>query len=106
MRVSCSALLAISLLTPVVAQPQEVHTRYGAITGIASQGLRIFKGIPYSTPPTGELRWKRPLPPHPWTGIRQASEFAASCIQPARVQSQSEDCLYLNIWSLPAVRNA
>ncbi len=103
MRLPILALLAISLS----AQDTEVRTRYGVVAGAESQGLRVFKGIPYATPPVGDLRWKRPLAPKPWTGVRQATEFAASCVQPApRVQPQSEDCLYLNVWSLPAAQNA
>jgi para-nitrobenzyl esterase len=106
MRFSGPALLAISLVTPAAAQNIEVQTRYGAVSGTESQGLDIFKGIPYASPPAGDLRWKPPLPPKPWNGIRQATEFAPSCMQPARLQPQSEDCLYLNIWKLPAVHGA
>ena len=97
------ALLAISFV-PLLGD--EVATRYGTVAGIEDAGLRVFKGIPYATPPVGELRWKRPLPPKPWTGVRQAGEFGASCIQPARVEPQSEDCLYLNVWSPAGARNA
>jgi para-nitrobenzyl esterase len=57
-------------------------------------------------PPVGELRWKRPLPPQAWSGVRQAVQFGASCVQPSRVQPQSEDCLYLNIWSRHDAHNA
>jgi para-nitrobenzyl esterase len=102
MRLPIFALAAISLW----AQDVQVHTRYGAVAGSESEELRVFKGIPYATPPTDGLRWKRPLPPKAWTGIRQATEYAASCIQPARVRPQSEDCLYLNVWSLKAAHNA
>lgn len=103
MRILILALLAVSLW----AQSLEVRTHYGSVSGAETQGLRVFKGIPYATPPVGDLRWKRPLPPKPWTGVRPATEFAASCIQPSpRVQKQSEDCLYLNVWGLPSARNA
>src|SRR4051812_20076686 len=96
--------LAFSCLTH--GAQTEVGTRYGAVSGTLNSDLRIFKGIPYATPPVGELRWKSPLPPKPWTGVRESVEFAASCIQPSRVAPQSEDCLYLNIWGRPEVRNA
>lgn len=91
---------------PHAAHAAEVRTPYGVVAGSEESGLRVFKGIPFATPPTGELRWKRPLPPKPWTGIRQAVEFGASCIQPSRAQPQSEDCLYLNIWSPAGARSA
>jgi para-nitrobenzyl esterase len=102
----CPTVLGLLLIgLPVCAQ--EVHTRYGAVAGSEVQGLRVFKGIPFATPPVGNLRWAAPEPPGPWNGVRQATAFGPSCIQPApRVQPQSEDCLYLNVWSLPDARNA
>ncbi len=103
-------VLAILLWTPAAAQNKEiqleVRTRYGTVAGSGSQGLRIFKGIPYAAPPVGELRWKPPAALKPWTGLRLAADFAPSCIQPSRIQPQSEDCLYLNIWSPPEPHNA
>ncbi len=105
MRLSRLAWLMLLIIADAGAQT-EIQTRYGRVAGVEESGLRVFRGIPYATPPTGELRWKRPLPPKSWTGVRPALEFAASCIQPSRVQPQSEDCLYLNIWSPAASRNA
>ena len=74
--------------------------------------MRIFKGIPFATPPVGELRWKAPQAPKNWTGIRKCTEFSASPIQNkpepflcwsaefiAQPEPLSEDCLYLNIWT-------
>lgn len=90
----------------VWAAGTEIRTRYGVVSGSDESGLRVFKGIPYATPPTGELRWKRPLPPKPWTGVRPAIEFSSSCIQPAPVHPQSEDCLYLNVWTSTGAHNA
>ena len=94
-----------SLLSSASAQT-EIPTRYGAVAGAVESDLRVFKGIPYAAPPLGNLRWKPPTPPKPWTATRPAVEFATSGVQPAHVQPQSEDCLYLNIWSLAAARNA
>ena len=34
-----------------------------------------FLGIPYAQPPVGNLRWRAPVPPRPWTGIRNATTF-------------------------------
>jgi len=105
MRAFVPVFWALWLITPAVAQT-EIRIRYGLVSGTGESGLRIFRGIPYATPPVGELRWTRPRPPMPWQGTRPAVEFAASCIQPARVQPQSEDCLYLNIWTSQTMRNA
>jgi para-nitrobenzyl esterase len=69
--------------------------------------VQVYKGIPYAAPPVGDLRWKPPQPVLPWEEIREASRFSPTCPQPTRAgtvsgsqsQKQSEDCLYLNIWT-------
>src|SRR5262249_8168443 len=99
----CTAALLVCL--PLCAST-EVKTRYGAVSGTEDAGLRIFKGIPYAPPPVGDLRWKPPQPPKPWTGVRPVTAFSASCVQPSRVTPQSEDCLCLNIWGAPDARHA
>ncbi|MBV9156069.1 MAG: carboxylesterase family protein [Acidobacteriaceae bacterium] len=88
-----------------------VRTDAGSVEGSSSADskVRIFKGIPYAAPPVGELRWKAPQPAPAWTGVKNASEFGARCMQ-GRIYSDmvfrdngpSEDCLYLNVWT-PAV---
>ena len=53
-------------------------------------------------PPVGELRWKAPVPNEPWEGVRDATAFGDSCAQLDSLQggaSESEDCLYLNVWT-------
>ena len=84
-------------------------TTSGKIEGTYLDGLYIFKGVPYATPPVGNLRWVPPQPNESWDGVRPAVEFgpiAPQTIMPNPaldsirvVQQQSEDCLYLNIWS-------
>jgi len=80
----------------------------GQVVG-AKQNVQVFKGIPYAKPPVGELRWRAPLPPEAWTGVRDCFEFGNACPQraPALMGSipqmainapHSEDCLYLNVW--------
>jgi para-nitrobenzyl esterase len=71
-----------------------------------SNGVASFKGIPFAAPPVGALRWKAPQPVQPWTGVKQASAFGASCMQDAMFTkifgappATSEDCLYLNVWT-------
>ena len=44
--------------------------------------LRVFKGIPYASPPVGLARWKPPSPMPRWAGVRQATEFGPACFQP------------------------
>jgi para-nitrobenzyl esterase len=75
----------------------------GAVRGAAVSGVYQFLGLPYAAPPTGELRWRPPQPPAKWNGVRDATQFAPSCPQPASLFAPpapfSEDCLYLNIYT-------
>ncbi len=85
--------------------PYVVRTTAGLVRGIAwhSNGAQ-FLGIPYAEPPLGTLRWRAPVPKKPWTGIRDANAFGASCAQPDLggwnkhdADTGVEDCLYLNV---------
>src|SRR5262245_25131572 len=80
----------------------------GLISGVTVDGVRSFKGIPFAAPPVGDLRWKAPRPVLPWDGVRQCDAYGPECPQapyPAGSmyssppQKQSEDCLYLNVWT-------
>ncbi|OPG14145.1 carboxylesterase family protein [Microbispora sp. GKU 823] len=74
----------------------------------ADGAVRVFKGVPYAAPPIGPLRWRTPRPPAFWEGVRPATVYGPVAPQP-RVppsslyfpgeRAQSEDCLYLNVWS-------
>ncbi len=69
----------------------------GALT---SDGVAVFKNIPFAQPPVGDLRWKEPVSPKAWTGVRDATEFGPMCIQNGNGRyPHSEDCLQLNIWT-------
>jgi para-nitrobenzyl esterase len=86
-----------------------VQTRSGKLAGNYEEGLCIFRGIPYASPPVGRLRWLPPEPHPPWTGVRPAHTFGAASLQSPDMLTgipelqcrdpQSEDCLFLNIWS-------
>jgi para-nitrobenzyl esterase len=90
-----------------------VKTSYGELEGVFERNLYSFKGIPYAAPPLGELRWLPPRPCAPWHGIRPAKEFGSIAPQnmmtlpglSERPEPQSEDCLFLNIFS-PGIDNA
>jgi len=82
------------------------NTSYGKIKGIkVKESIFRFTGIPFAKPPVGELRFKAPVDPEPWTGIRDATEFGPASIQPydeevaVSLGAQSENCLFLNIWT-------
>lgn len=91
-------------------------TIYGEVSGLptATEGVSVFKGIPYAAPPVGELRWRPPQPPEPWEGVRKCGSFAPAAMQFIHNDPESfygkefplyeglqlsEDCLYLNVWT-------
>jgi para-nitrobenzyl esterase len=88
-----------------LAQSPKTHTESGAISGVREGGLHVYKGVPFAAPPVGDLRWRAPAPAAPWVGTRKADAFAPACMQegvsmPGETPpAESEDCLYLNIWT-------
>jgi len=86
-----------------------VSTNNGKVQGIEENAYIAFKGIPFAKPPVGELRFKPPVDPEGWEGIRVCDTYGP--IEPRPVSSLggvvggssdtlcSEDCLYLNIYT-------
>lgn len=106
------AVIAFST-TPALASYNQNLTRTldaGQIYGkAAANNTHAFLGIPFAQPPVGNLRWRAPQPPVPWSGSRAATTLAGMCAQvgnpfgepdPATFGQPvgSEDCLYLNVW--------
>lgn len=91
------------LILPLVSFAQingPVKVKEGMVQGSVENGLSVFKGIPFAAPPVGGLRWKVPQPVQPWTGVKNATQFAPAPFQGGNPPSgKSEDCLYLNVWS-------
>ncbi len=94
----------------VLTQPI-VETRYGPVRGTDDGAIASWKGVRYAAPPVGELRWRAPVPPVPWTEVADATRFGAMSPQPktpipmgpgSRVD---EDCLFLNIWAPSGARS-
>jgi para-nitrobenzyl esterase len=88
----------------------EVRTGGGAVRGTVSDGVAVFRGIPFAAPPFGPDRFRPPQPPAPWDGVRDATEFGAGCPQksldPDPLRSgyfnpatTGDDCLNLNVWT-------
>ncbi|CAH2074948.1 unnamed protein product, partial [Iphiclides podalirius] len=69
-----------------------------------------FKGIPYAQAPLGEARFRAPLPPKPWQGIRDAIEHGPICTQYdlsiSKLIEGSEECLFVNVYTKTLDRNA
>lgn len=117
-----AALAALSLAVgapaaadpPVLARPV-AQVAQGRLVGVADDGIRAFKAIPYALPPVGARRWRPPAPPLAWRGTRDAADFGPSCVQPpvppASIYfdppaAMSEDCLTLNVWTPADARGA
>lgn len=82
----------------------------GIFVGKDRDGVIEYKGIPFAKPPIGDRRWKAPEYVDKSTKVMEAYYFGKTAIQApwfselASCYPQSEDCLYLNIWSNTAVK--
>ena len=78
-----AALAAVGAANAAVDDAVRIDT--GMVSGIASAtpDVRVFKGIPYAAPPTGDQRWRAPKPAAHWDGIRKADTFSPVCMQGA-----------------------
>ena len=87
-----------------------VTTDCGKVQGVSlsADGPFSFRGIPYASPPSGNLRWRPPLSTafrnnNCWKGTFDATRFGNICYQRRRNNTSqligSEDCLYLNVWT-------
>lgn len=82
----------------------------GRIVGVEGEyNNHSWLGLPYATPPVGDLRWLAPRSAKPWQGIKEANEHGAICTQfagsgggptgEAGTVVGDEDCLYLSVYS-------
>ncbi len=103
----------MSQTPPSAGTPVEARIDSGTLRGREAGGVKVFKGVPFAAPPVGELRWRAPAAPAAWSGVREADQYGADCIQ-NRVswdktqssQPTSEDCLTLNVWAPAAATKA
>ena len=89
----CIAVTCALLLVPKLNQAEldeqqypVVQTESGAVVGkieTLPQGKSVheYLGIPYAEPPIGGLRFAPPERVKPWPGIKNATEYGASCPQ-------------------------
>ena len=101
-----------------------VSLEKGDVRGVVIDGgaVELYAGIPYAKPPVGDLRWREPQDPEPWTDVLTADHFAPMCMQPVGLPivdslkqiigfhdyrislndnyraAVSEDGLYMNVW--------
>ena len=101
--------IALALILPAflacaaeAPDPFRVQTDAGPVQGFAPEGsedIAAFLGIPFAEPPQGNLRWRSPQPADSWSEPLQADEYRPICPQGRAQLPQSEDCLYLNVWT-------
>ena len=111
----CAAALGVATLGVAIeavdgttahssAMDPTVHTWDGPVTGVAGSYGVSWRGIPYATQPVGDMRWKNPARPQPWTDPLPANAFGPACPQqcnlpPMACQANiSEACLFLNVF--------
>lgn len=93
-----------------------VETMSGPVRGDHKRGAFRIKGIPFAAPPIGDLRFRPPEPPAPWTRVHDGTGRFPIAPQPvagmeaaaggAGGSAQSEaGCLTLNVWT-PAADDA
>ena len=88
-----------------------VTVAQGILHGTVEDGIKVFRGVPYAASPVGDRRWKAPLPPARWFGVRKADRFSAGALQvdtragwkedsfELSADMDCEDCLYLNLYT-------
>lgn len=123
---SILALLGLILATAgAELSSRIVRTKYGELSGLIVtldrylEGVEVFRGVPYASPPIGSLRFMPPVSGALWHSVKVADKFGPVCPQKlpelsdkmpkGRVEyikrllpylkNQSEDCLYLNIYA-------
>jgi para-nitrobenzyl esterase len=101
-------IAASGLLVPAAAFAQSAsplaRTTHGPVRGYQDHGVSVFKGVRYGAPPA---RFQPPSPPRPWTRIADATRYGPASLQAggAPDEAQSEDCLFLNVWT-PGLRDS
>jgi para-nitrobenzyl esterase len=91
-----------------------VETAAGRIRGATSDGVHVFKGIPYGDSTAGANRFMPPFKPKAWAGVRETTAYAGRSPQaaappqrpelatvwgPADTLPVGEDCLTLHVWT-------
>ncbi|XP_045770453.1 venom carboxylesterase-6-like [Maniola jurtina] len=101
-------LCVYGYLSLVMGEPSSrlVNIDQGAVKGyMASEGdVFVFYGIPYATAPTGDQKFRPPLPPPSWNNTFEAVQKNIICPQNLAFRNykgdfvMQEDCLIANVY--------
>ncbi len=101
----CVLAIAMTGCGKQSADPLKADCHNGVMVGQEEDdGVISFLGVPYATPPAGDLRWKAPVAAEESDEEIICDEFGDTALQyewptePASYYKKSEDCLTLNIW--------
>jgi para-nitrobenzyl esterase len=78
-------------------------TKYGKVRGYVDNKVNCFRGIRYGAD-TSNYRFQAPKLPEKWNDIKEATQYGNSSPQAGRGENQSEDCLFLNVFT-PKMRD-
>ncbi|BBZ34024.1 carboxylesterase/lipase family protein [Mycolicibacterium confluentis] len=83
------------------------QTSAGVLRGGVEGDVAVWRGVPYAEQPVGPRRFMAPIPPKPWTGVRDALEhgplppqgktFVGGGRDDPKVRDEA--CLTLTVWS-------
>jgi para-nitrobenzyl esterase len=87
-----------------------VDTTGGKVRGVVTNGVQVYRGIPYAASTAGANRFMPPRKSEPWIGVRDAFQNGHSSPQVAPAPgaigwglrgsaAQGEDCLVLNVFT-------
>lgn len=81
-----AALFALTFTAcsePPAPPTQAITIAQGQMTGVWEEDGAVanFKGIPFATPPVGDLRWRPPVAPSRFDGTFTADKFGSACQQ-------------------------
>ena len=93
-----AGMAATATATAVHAAPRDPRavTTAGPVLGRRQDVINVFKGVRYGAP---TRRFQPPEPPTPWRDAAPAFDYGAASPQRGDEPNQSEDCLFLNVWT-------
>jgi para-nitrobenzyl esterase len=83
------------------------HSSFGKLRGTVEGGVNVWRGVAYAEQPVGPRRFLAPVPPQPWSGVRDAVEHGPlppqgrSFVGGGRDDPKVRDeaCLTVTVWS-------